>query len=68
MSKLLNQHANLFFLDYSDLALIHGVGNSKGYYDYQHMTPYNNRKLIDAASDTITRAYQTAVRKRAQQP
>jgi hypothetical protein len=60
MEGLVSAHSNVFFLDYSSLSSIHGDISEKGYYDAQHITRENATRLIEAAADTIQRAYTAA--------
>ncbi len=56
MNELTQAHDNVFFLDYSRLATIDGAEDESGYYDSQHLTEANSRRLIDHAAPTIVSA------------
>jgi hypothetical protein len=56
VDALTRQHDRVFFLDYSRLASIDGVDDESGYYDSQHLTEANSRRLIDHAAATIVSA------------
>jgi hypothetical protein len=60
MDDLASAHQNPFFLDYSSLSSIGGDASEKGYYDAQHITRANAARLIEAAADTLRRAYTAA--------
>lgn len=64
MQNLMDAHHNVFYLDYSRLESIGGDETYKGFHDAVHMTEYNGNKLIDAAADTIRRAYAIATEQR----
>lgn len=53
MGELMREHERVFFLDYSRLASIDGADDESGYYDSQHLTEANSRRLIDHAAATL---------------
>jgi hypothetical protein len=60
LTDLAQIHPNLFFLDFSNPDSMDVLDSEAGYYDAQHITAENGRRLIDHAADTLIQAYQTA--------
>lgn len=57
MQDLAQTNAHVFFADYSQLAQINGLQDENGYYDSDHLTPENSRRLIDHLAPTLTAAF-----------
>jgi hypothetical protein len=66
MRGLRQDHPNVFFLDYSHIDSIGGTATTRGFYDVFHISEYNGNLIIDAAADTIRRAYAVAIQQRVQ--
>jgi hypothetical protein len=66
MRKLTQANDDIFFLNFSDPLTVNGLDfTGLGFWDGRHMTPYNNQRILDAATETIRVAYQVSIAKRA---
>jgi hypothetical protein len=61
LHQLAYSEPNVFFLDFSQLSSIDGLDTEEGFYDSQHFTEVNSRRLIEHSVDTLRRAYALAV-------
>lgn len=61
LNQLADSEPNVFFLDFSQLSSIDGLDTEEGFYDSQHFTEVNSRRLIEHSVDTLRRAYALAV-------
>lgn len=50
----------VYFLDFTNVESIGGVSDETGFYDFLHMTPLNNNRLVDAAAPTLLEAFRAA--------
>ncbi len=64
LETIAQRYDNVFVLDFALLKSINGVDTVEGYYDYMHLTRLNGERLVDAAAETIQRAYAWATAKR----
>ncbi len=65
MATLTQNHEQIFFLDFSQLAQTGDLDlSSQGYYDSQHMTEANSQRLIDRALPTLQTAYTLSAQRR----
>lgn len=53
MAKQIESGAPVTYVNFDQLASIHGVDTNLGFYDHQHITPLNSSLLIDALAPTI---------------
>jgi hypothetical protein len=57
MTALTETYPHVFFEDYSQLERINGLSDENGYYDSDHLTPENSRRLVDHLAETLNAAF-----------